>query len=107
MAYNDDYMRKTKMAREDKTQEDDRTKAYGSFDVMALTIQRIKGVYRDSPNYDSMPAYQKESLDLMATKIGRLLCGDPYDQDTWYDIVGYAKLAHDEVEKELADNEQA
>ena len=42
---------------------------------------------------------QKESLDMIAHKIGRILAGDPDFRDHWDDIAGYAKLAADRCSK--------
>ena len=37
---------------------------------------------------------QKESLEMIVHKIGRILAGDPSFQDHWDDIAGYAKIAN-------------
>ncbi len=40
-----------------------------------------------------LSATQRESLDLIATKIARILSGDPNHEDHWLDIEGYARIA--------------
>lgn len=35
---------------------------------------------------------QRESIDLIATKLARICCGDPNHRDHWDDIAGYATL---------------
>ena len=42
---------------------------------------------------------QRESLDMIAHKIGRILAGDPDFRDHWDDIAGYAKLVADKCSK--------
>lgn len=75
----------------------ERGSRYGDFDGHARITQALKEVMRDSPNWDSLPDSMKESLDMQAHKIGRILNGDPNYKDSWTDIVGYARL----VEKML------
>lgn len=40
---------------------------------------------------------QKEALEMIAHKIGRILNGDPNYADSWHDIAGYAKLVDDRL----------
>lgn len=61
---------------------------------MATCAQRIKEAMGPRAH---MSAVQRESLDLIATKIARLCCGDPDNADSWLDIEGYAKLARDRL----------
>lgn len=65
---------------------------YGYFADNAGYAQQIKEVYRSSPNWVGMHPYQREALEFMASKIGRLLSGDPHKADTWLDLAGYARL---------------
>ena len=65
---------------------------YGEYGYMATTAQRIKEAMGGRAH---LSAVQRESLDMIATKIARLVCGDPNDRDSWHDIQGYAKLAED------------
>jgi hypothetical protein len=44
-----------------------------------------------------MPAHQKESLEMIASKIARIVCGDSNHHDSWHDIGGYAKLVADRL----------
>lgn len=34
----------------------------------------------------------KEALEMIQTKVGRILTGDPTHRDSWHDIAGYAVL---------------
>jgi len=42
-----------------------------------------------------MSCDQKEALEMIQHKIGRILNGDQYYHDSWHDIIGYAKLVAD------------
>lgn len=41
---------------------------------------------------NSLTPTMRESLDMIATKIGRILSGNPSHIDSWQDIAGYAQL---------------
>lgn len=72
---------------------------YGVFSLHAEVTQKIKAAMADSKNWQGLPPEYKESLEMVAHKIGRILNGDPYYKDSWTDIIGYAKL----IEQELSD----
>lgn len=75
----------------------ERGKRYGVFSGHAQITQELKDVMRKTPKWDSLTPSQKESLEMNAHKIGRILNGDPNYDDSWRDIAGYATL----VEKQL------
>ena len=77
----------------------ERDNNYGSYSNMCIIVQNIKDVMRDTPNWPGLTDDKKESLETMATKIGRILNGDPEHYDSWHDIVGYAKLIENTLEK--------
>jgi hypothetical protein len=41
---------------------------------------------------------QLQALDMIVTKIGRILTGNPSHLDSWIDIAGYAKLVSDRLQ---------
>ena len=43
---------------------------------------------------------QQEALDMIATKMARIVNGDPDKVDNWDDISGYAKLVSDVLQEE-------
>ena len=45
-------------------------------------------------------ADQKEALEMIATKMGRIVNGDPDYLDSWLDIQGYCQLIIDRVRKD-------
>lgn len=65
---------------------------YGQYKIVGQISQDIKQVMQQSPNYYMMPAYARESLDMIANKMARLLNGDFLLNDSWHDISGYAAL---------------
>lgn len=70
---------------------------YGDFRENARITQNIKRAMRDSPAWHRMPPYMQEGFELIATKMGRTLSGDPLYDDNIHDIVGYAKLLQDRM----------
>ena len=76
----------------------ERGKTYGSFTEHARITQNIKRAMIDSPNWDKLSDPQKESLEMQAHKIGRILNGDQNFHDSWHDLVGYAKLVADDLQ---------
>ena len=73
----------------------ERGSRYGKFSEHARITQNIKRAMEDSPNWASLAPAQKESLEMVAHKIGRILNGDPNYSDSWVDIAGYSKLVAD------------
>jgi hypothetical protein len=76
----------------------ERGKRYGSFDEHARITQNIKRAMQDSPNWNALSDDKKESLEMLAHKIGRILNGDPEYHDSWHDIIGYTKLVADKLQ---------
>ncbi len=70
---------------------------YGEFISHAEISQRLKDDMRMCPKWDELHSDQKEALEMIAHKIGRILNGDPNYHDSWHDIVGYAKLVADRL----------
>jgi hypothetical protein len=65
---------------------------HGDFTVGATTAQALKAVMRDTPNWTSLTTVQMEALEHIATKIARILSGNPNHKDHYSDIQGYARL---------------
>lgn len=76
----------------------ERGKRYGDFPTHARITQNLKHAMT-AGNWGHLAADQKEALEMIAHKIGRILNGDPNYHDSWHDIVGYAKLVADRLEK--------
>ena len=78
---------------------DERGSRYGKFTSHAFITQSLKDVMKASPNWDILSPSQKESLEMTAHKIGRILNGDPNYSDSWLDIAGYTLLVVEELRK--------
>lgn len=79
---------------------------YGEFSGHAEITQSLKRVMKATPNWDGLTDYQKESLEMVVHKIGRILNGDPNYKDSWDDIAGYAKLGYIEKQEKAKTEEQ-
>jgi hypothetical protein len=77
---------------------------YGDFEGHALITQSIKNAMQASPKWPVLADDQKEALEMVAHKIGRILNGDPDFLDSWHDIVGYVRLVEQRLEKAANDN---
>lgn len=75
----------------------ERGSRYGSFTDHARVTQNIKRSIEGGPNSNQLSHDQREALEMIAHKIGRIVCGDPNYHDSWHDIVGYAKLVADRL----------
>lgn len=69
---------------------DERQRQYGDFASRCAITQALKRAMTDTPNWSRLSDAQREALEQIATKIGRLLNGDPNHRDSWQDIAGYA-----------------
>lgn len=76
----------------------ERGSRYGSFGEHARITQNLKRAMADSPNWEKLADDQRETLEMIAHKAGRILNGDPDYHDSWHDIIGYTKLVADRLE---------
>jgi len=79
---------------------DERATNYGTFLGLSQVTQRLKAVAHQfaGQNNKTFDADQAEALDMIFTKIGRILNGDPNHIDSWIDIAGYATLVADRLQ---------
>lgn len=75
----------------------ERGKQYGKFAQHANITQDLKAlVYSHAAaHHVSLSPSQREALDMILHKIGRIVNGNPNHTDSWDDIAGYAKLEAD------------
>jgi len=87
---------------------EERGNRYGKFSSHAALTQDLKDVFvkhvyeihslGSSEDFNKQfPAYMIEALDMIFHKIGRIGNGDPFYDDSWIDIAGYAQLVVDEL----------
>lgn len=75
----------------------ERGNRYGKFKDGADIMQNLKDVMRATPNWSNLSSSQREALEMIQHKIGRVLNGDPNYVDNWHDIQGYAQLIEEEL----------
>ncbi len=69
-----------------------RAKTHGDFQENGRIMQALKDRMMDSVNWCHLPDEQKEALQMIQHKIGRILSGNNNEPDHWKDISGYATL---------------
>lgn len=78
---------------------EERGNRYGEFSDVAATTQNIKSVMHNGVSCEALTPVQWEALSMIASKIARIVNGDPDYADNWHDIAGYARLVEKELEK--------
>lgn len=68
---------------------------HGDFTDHANVTQKLKDIIRGGRNYGKCDLHEREALDMIAHKIGRIVSGNPHVHDHWHDIAGYATLSAD------------
>lgn len=76
----------------------ERGSRYGRFETNANISQDIKNVLHATPKWMDLEADQAEAMEMFASKISRILTGDPDYADNWRDIAGFATLVADRLE---------
>lgn len=78
----------------------ERGSRYGKFIEHANITQYLKDALRRKmgAKWDALADDQKEALEMICHKLGRIVNGDPDYTDSWVDIAGYAKLVADRLE---------
>jgi hypothetical protein len=71
---------------------DEREKTHGDYYRVAMMAQKLKRAMRRSKNWRTIDDTQRETLEMIASKIGRIMSGNPHEIDHWRDIAGYATL---------------
>lgn len=76
----------------------ERGSTHGEYAERSRVSQNIKKAMLDSLNWELLSDSQKESLDMVAHKISRILTGDANHHEHWHDIIGYTKLVADKLD---------
>lgn len=74
-----------------------RGERYGLFADGAVIMQDLKAIMRATPGWERLTPSQREALEMIQHKIGRVLNGDPTYDDSWRDISGYSTLILNEL----------
>ena len=72
---------------------------YGSFEDNAAIVQRLKRAMRGTDGWNRLSDAQREGLEMMVGKIGRMLSGDPTYLDNGTDLAGYARLVLEAMQR--------
>ena len=83
----------------------ERGQRYGDFMGHANITMDLKAVIGRSlaTRGKCLASDQREALDMICHKIGRIINGDPDYADSWHDIAGYAQLVADRLTREQAE----
>ena len=69
-----------------------RSNTHGDFIQNGMIMQDLKDLVRTHDGWNDLQSYQREAIEMICHKLGRILCGNPNFYDHWADIAGYAKL---------------
>ena len=84
---------------------DARHETHGDYTNTAQVSQHLKNTIRNARNWNRLSCDKKESLDLIMTKISRIMSGEPNEPDHWLDLEGYARLARERLGETTAARE--
>jgi hypothetical protein len=76
-----------------------RQHTHGDFTDNATVMQSLKGVARDGVKWGHLNYVQREAIEMILHKIGRIVTGNPNEPDHWLDIEGYARLARERLDR--------
>lgn len=91
--------RKTEMNKTIDETLEQRGNNYGDYRDVAYVAQELKKTLRYSKSWHNMEPFMQESLDMICNKMARIVNGNPYYDDSWHDICGYATLVEKQLEK--------
>jgi hypothetical protein len=78
---------------------------YGDFAFVAFRSQQIQNHLRVRDPEKQYTPTQREALQMIASKLARIVTGNPGYRDSWIDIAGYAQLVADSIEKSEPKND--
>lgn len=76
-----------------------RGERYGEYINVATTSGKIKEILSQGVGHPPLDYEMRESTDMIANKLSRIVNGDPYYKDSWQDIAGYAMLIVNKLDK--------
>lgn len=75
----------------------ERGNTHGDYTHHAAVTQDLKDVMRTHKGWMALSQDQRETLEMIQHKVGRILAGNPNYADHWDDIAGYARLSSQRV----------
>ncbi len=73
-----------------------RQQTHGDFQTQAHVSQAMKTAVRKTIQWDGLPPTKREAIEMILTKISRMVCGDHTEPDHTLDIKGYAELIQED-----------
>jgi hypothetical protein len=80
----------------------ERGSQHGDFSTHAAITQQTKDLWRETDNWQRLSHMQREALEMIAHKVGRILAGNPDHPDHWDDTAGYARLVSQRLPQQEA-----
>ena len=80
----------------------ERGATHGNWYDNARISQQTKLLWQRQDGWSNLTVTQREALDMIAHKVGRILAGNPHFADHWADLSGYATLVVRELEECLS-----
>lgn len=77
---------------------EERGSRYGKFVDHAKIAQGLQEVLHQMPNWATMDYDMRQALVVITDKIARMGNGDPFYDDNWIDIIGYATLVLERIQ---------
>jgi len=78
-----------------------RQSSHGDFMHNGRIMQQLKNDARATTGWAKLQPHQAEALDMIFSKIGRIIIGNPNHLDSWTDIAGYATLVADRLQGKI------
>lgn len=76
---------------------EERSAKYGEYKDNARVSQELKSALTSGASWHKLSAVQKETCDMIAQKLCRIVNGDATYEDSWIDIIGYIQLTLDDI----------
>ena len=80
----------------------ERRETHGDYADHAAVTQQLKAIFHNHWGWGRLDNVQRETLDMIAHKAGRILSGNPNHVDHWDDIAGYARLVSQRLSPVIA-----
>lgn len=75
----------------------ERGNTHGDYAHHAAVTQDLKDIMREHKGWKALSQDQRETLEMIQHKVGRILAGNPNYADHWDDIAGYARLSSQRI----------
>ena len=79
---------------------DIREETHGDYTHTAATIMGLQDILQSGSKWKQLTYQQRHGLEMILVKLGRMVNGNPHHSDHIDDIIGYATLVKQSMEKE-------